>query len=75
MPKGIYIKTKEHIEKLKPHLLKNFREKVKRCIKCGRLIGKKKAYLPNQRRNTRISKTSSYKKSKRKKGENNKKND
>ena len=47
MPKGIYPKTKEHIEKLKPSLLKNF-EKIKKCGKCGRLIGKKKHICPTK---------------------------
>ena len=47
MPKGVYPRTKEHIEKLKVNLLKNF-GKIERCKKCGRLIGKKEHICPNK---------------------------
>jgi len=40
MPKGVYKRTKEHTDKLRPSLLKNFRN-LKRCDKCGLFIGKK----------------------------------
>ncbi len=53
MPKGIYKKTKRHIEKLKPHLLRNF-EKVKVCETCRRFIGKKKHKCPTKKERQKI---------------------
>lgn len=40
MPKGVYKRTKEHINNLRPSLIKNFK-KLERCGKCGLFLGKK----------------------------------